>query len=563
MRRFTLLLLSAAFAVNGMAQTVTQTGINYLPDDGLKTGTAATAPNLMRSSIPLKAFTPVTTTPVMEQPEGDVYECVYSNTFYYVYSGYALDGSMDCRACRIVFQGDTAFYIPDVIRDVDSIGWFRLDRASKGSKNVYVGHTPQAIYTAWGSKNVYYATRLTGSTSDITGYKTVYDSNGELDGDIRFQFNNNVLKQVTTDGTEIIGFTNDEGEYTGYGSYGWNIRLIEDEPVKVPAGLTKELYQESYYNGSETVDMPVYVARDGNDVYLFNASDTTIAAKGTINGDKCVFKAGQYAGHSDGYGRQFYFYPFKWRYTNYNWTFTPLTDSLVMNYDAETETFSCPKGYGFYFHVGNSSDSEYYTNACPNGKFAKYFEKAATPNVPEIYNPEEQFENYQEHTNGYSYGQVTLVLDYHDTEGNFIDPNKMTWCMYIDDPEYPFVFDSIDYYLGDDVAEMEEIPYYFQAPGGIVAYSTITRGIYFFTEVVDSIGFEQIFYGGGERRSSGIVWYNVHTGTINGITPTSATNMADKRQNAYYDLSGRRLSAPQRGVTIVRRADGTVRKVAK
>jgi hypothetical protein len=62
----------------------------------------------------------------------------------------------------------------------------------------------------------------------------------------------------------------------------------------------------------------------------------------------------------------------------------------------------------------------------------------------------------------------------------------------------------------------------------------------------------ETFYGDERQFTTG-----VDTSGIDDVVaaPTSATAVA------YYDLKGRRLESPQKGLVIIRMSDGTVRKV--
>lgn len=555
MRKITLTLLAAMAVLTASAQR--SHVISNLPDDAR---TPAVAPRLapVAKAGPQKAFTPLTLNTVWQQPEGEEVQCMHEETFLFPYRGYFLKQDYDKGAAKIVLQGDSVIWIPRVIHDLDTCGWLKLERAAN-SQTTYVAHTPQAIWTSASGKNTYFAARLKGSLDDLTSYK-IQTTGGKYVGDVKFSFRDGVLKQMSQDGTEIIGLTDSTGNYVAYGGCKYYYRMITDPRVTAPDSLTKQRYRVSFYDGKKVQDQMTYMAFDGNDVYLSCPEYYGLTAKGRIEGDRCVFKGGQYLGPTSEGGRQIYFYPFKWTLKDGSFSFTAL-DSLALHYDAATGAISCDEGYGAYFHVGNLDDSEYYIQALPNMTLTPFVEKPAVPVAPTFYDPEHQFSNYQMVRDDFGYAMVSVVLDAHDKDGNFLDPNLMTYSMYIDDPEEPFVFDSIDYHDLGGEAEMTELPFNFYSASGIYTVTDITRVIYFFTEVTDSIGFQQIYYGGGERNASDIIWYNIHTQTvgINGVQTGDARHTAA----AYYDLSGRRLSAPQRGLNIVRREDGTVTKVMR
>ena len=60
-----------------------------------------------------------------------------------------------------------------------------------------------------------------------------------------------------------------------------------------------------------------------------------------------------------------------------------------------------------------------------------------------------------------------------------------------------------------------------------------------------NIGIQSIYYGGGERRESGIVWKDGH------ITGISEVNTVDEQRNAIYNLSGQRVVRAQNGLSLI------------
>ena len=86
--------------------------------------------------------------------------------------------------------------------------------------------------------------------------------------------------------------------------------------------------------------------------------------------------------------------------------------------------------------------------------------------------------------------------------------------------------------------------------------------VYYYFADFDSLGVQSIYRGGGEEHRSNIVWisYGKATGVKTPVAGTASAVVAEE----YYDVAGRRLERPAKGLVIkkVRYADGTV-KVTK
>lgn len=89
------------------------------------------------------------------------------------------------------------------------------------------------------------------------------------------------------------------------------------------------------------------------------------------------------------------------------------------------------------------------------------------------------------------------------------------------------------------------------------AYTTATKG--------SPVGNYPIYVQGGRTNGN----YNLVYGTSGVLTISTETAIgdakaADEQQGAvYYSLDGRRLAAPQRGINIIRKADGSAKKISR
>ena len=148
-----------------------------------------------------------------------------------------------------------------------------------------------------------------------------------------------------------------------------------------------------------------------------------------------------------------------------------------------------------------------------------------------------------------------LDLPLKDTEGNFIDPAKVSYQLYIDDDE-PFILYP-DEYKGL-TEPLSEVPYFFPADK-LEAYSRsyiYERGyaIYIFQTGFDRIGVQTIYRGGEEEHRSEIGYYDIVPVGVSGISSDAGASVQ------HFDLTGRPVSSNHKGLTISRDNSGRVVK---
>ncbi len=497
---------------------------------------------------------PLTTEPVFDQPAGKFIDASRDGTGYYPSRNAVYPYATRAKASGYVMEeGDSVIWLLNPLTQyTGKQGWLKLERQSATS-SYYIAHLPQALVVR-GDTMTLYATKMNGKKNGSYSVST--------DQEVRFRMSNTgELTQATANGTEIIGLTNIDGGWVGYGDYAYKLTSNYDTPNVSPTWLPKEKFiwrNITAKDGSSTFDGIVNVAFDGDTVYIANSADTAQYFKGIIRGDKVVFPTPQYLGKSEAMDYLLYFAG-----ARYNWvdpTRNPqislMKDSVTLTYDADARTFTIPNNQALLFTINNADSM--YTHLSPEVTLFPYVEKAATPQPPYFWDPQYYFLNYTWSDRlQMGFGRAYIVVMPYDTEGNYLDPDKLYYSMYIDDPEEPFVFDTQDY--TNLTEDMTEIPFYFTDNYGITVQSDILRLIAFFTEIQDSIGFQTIYYGGGERHASTICWYYPNGTDGIGQVKNSRTLGAE----AYYDISGRRLNGLRKGLNIVRKEDGSVVKVMK
>lgn len=351
------------------------------------------------------------------------------------------------------------------------------------------------------------------------------------------------------------------------------------EPVVAPEGLETETYlftameivdeeEESYEvrkkvvadndggNDEEEDEIEVSfqeyshqieVGFDGNDVYFKGFSDNTAEmwAKGTLSGDgkTVTIPANQFMGNLT----------ILWY--SFNYYLTAVADDLetmediVLNYDAETNTFSTDQ----FVVINGAKRSMYPYQTFTAVEITKMIEVAATPADPAI---------DKLTLEGTKYPNVYFIIPATDTEGNAIIGSKLFYQIWIEkvvegsNVQEPLTLAADLYTYMDE--DMTEIPYTYDDSYDIYAYGERVYLNQPAEEIASwkKIGVQSIYYGGGECNKSNIVWSEELNTGINDMS-------AAQGKAVYYDLQGRIANAQTKGLLIkqVSQADGTVKTV--
>lgn len=141
-------------------------------------------------------------------------------------------------------------------------------------------------------------------------------------------------------------------------------------------------------------------------------------------------------------------------------------------------------------------------------------------------------------------GGLQFTLSYYSSDFNYLDPSHLYYNLYIDNELVTF---SPDDYQNLET-EMTDVPYSFSDQYEFYKYDENHRTIYFYKDVKKKIGMEAVYVDGDLRFGSGITEYYPN-GDPTGVDMTEATVKQIKSVD-FYDLSGRKLSAPAKGICI-------------
>ena len=295
-------------------------------------------------------------------------------------------------------------------------------------------------------------------------------------------------------------------------NYYYDVEISRDRPdsfpVEAPEGLETETYNftamaqeaqydeesESYVLGeAEAHSYQIQVGFDGNDVYFSGITSDCADywMKGTLSedGKTVTIPASQYMG-----GFSY------WGYT-FDYFITAMDEEggfadVVLNYDAENNTFTTDQTV-----VLNGSKNDWAPyQAFTNVVITKMPDFAATPADPIF----EKCDLSRE----VGYNKIYASIPTVDVDGNELITSKLFYSIWIekDGVQQPYTF-TADLYANDFEEDVTEVPY---AHDGYDIYSG-GEIIYLEDEIEEiakwsKVGIQSIYYGGGERHESNIIW---------------------------------------------------------
>lgn len=475
-----------------------------------------------------------------ETPEGTVRENLvasFQGIAYSWFSGF-YDSSSDASAATIVEGTDGNLYIKGltpVLYD-DDYYWIKAEKGE--GENEYIVHKQLA--------GVYYYSD--GSTEDDYISRLVWDDDEEYyvevaDTDLKFTYVDGVLTLAEDYEYGIV--YEDEGAWEWEGSLYWNFKAepLTEEYAVLPEGAVAEDFILQHSEGGQKVQLAIV----GDKVYVQSYSTVPGWYVGTISGDKVTFQNGQFLGFDS------YYESYQWfvtatteevwddEYEEY-YTAATITDNIVFDYDAEAKTLTAPENTGMF--INGAKDRIYYAERYLNPKFFIFTEVPAVPADPQI----TTFWDYDE---DYESAELDFNLIATDVDGNYINTEKLSYQVYVDDEV--FVFEQDEY--EDLDADYDELPYGF-GDGYWIGKSFLCL----FFQPAKNVGLQSIYRGAGVENRSNIVVYDIASGEVStGISAVSTPAVKAVSSESYYDAAGRKVAAGAQGFVIktVTFADGS------
>lgn len=467
-------------------------------------------------------------------------------------------------------------------------------KAVKGEGNQYIVHTPQLVIEQQNGAK-YYLGKI--CINDVAEYEDSQfgDPTAEEGNDIVFTYEDGVLSEVThkvwtfdnggqrmqIDASPILALVTSNysangysASWTGYGDHNIIMEPVNDEVNVLPEEATAETFEVTYLYKDIEAKGFVKVAFDGNDVYLNAFSDYMEDgwAKGTVEGNKVVFRGAQYLGpyfsapEREQYAH-IYFVPCKHADAANADDDFDVADELVFDYDAETRTLTATDA--FAINAGKKTINEFIIYDEP--KLYPYIEVLTELTSPVILEddtaPVSDAVYLDENGNGL--GSFTFELSDKDLSGNLLNTSNLSFTLYKND--VPMVV-TPELFVGvpESFVGGTNIPF-IAFTSGDDFYFDFKTGAYFFLDTPKTMSVRMNYVD-----TDGQVHHSLRNGydfverkvlvdmgepseNPDGIDTLPSSSGA---QGAVFDLAGRRVSGMQKGLNLVVE-NGQVRKIIK
>ena len=496
---------------------------------------------------------------IVTPPDGKVYENMVVTYEGYAYSFFGISYvSTDAGYLTLVEAEDGALYIQNLTPNLsdDELYWIKAEKVD--DKGNYVIHKQPAGYYA-SYDIVDYITRLEYYEDDEGAY--YYEAKNT---DIPLTWKDGVLSTPEEFNGDIIFGTvyeyAGEIDWNGDGYYNFNAVPLTDTYTVPSEDALAETFVVKHLDAGEPAVQGVKVVFDGADVYLKLYDNAPGWVKGQVSGNQITVKGGQYMGISSEYGTHEYAHLAKSElayyedeeYPEYNFyydEFTEMLDEDVLTFDPATRTITSANAITI-----DGSKSDFNSAASfVQPVIYPFVEVPAVPADPDV----TYFYNFDEE---YGYGITDFNIPVQDINGEYINPEKLSYLVYVDDEV--FEFEADEYELE---ASLTEIPYTYDDGGAISTYYG-DKEIAFFFSLAKNVGVQSIYRGCGEEHRSNIVLFDIEseeTSVIEVDDPlrNSVRAIATKSvaAEANYDITGRRVATNAKGLLIkaVTFADGS------
>ena len=558
--------------------------LKYAAKGGIVNGRALLTDNVASlSSLNVKAPAKIKTKAdeavpeiITEQPEGAVSHFIREGEGYLSLWGYIFNSPQQGTALDMVTSPDgKTVYLKDFVSAAATGTWLKGNVTEDGFSipcgqyALYIeeggyGYVLQAMkYTEFEEEGEMYITYEVDPS--VTEIKFIKNADGS------YKIEDKFCSSADADAEYIAAYAySDDMSWSGFGDYDTSYIPFNESAMLFPDGAQVEDWvlktsdPEIFEAGEAQADMRiVQVSVSGDKCYVggLNEEDPQSVVVGTISDGKVSFASDQYLGIASGV----YLYLAGGTYESeilsdeggeyVNVTYIP-GESLDFLYDAEAKTlkpvsddeamiinFGKVGDYGLYYYSAAATPELYYFN-----------DVAATPDKPVI-------SSFGDAFNDYGYIEFVATIPTHDVDGNFIDPEKMSYIVWmdIDGEQEKYTFYSDDYpdieSLG--VSELVEVPYSFSSVD-YEGFGAIYEGgstMILFCTAPDKIGLQSVYMGGNERRESEIEWYDCMSAVKDLAVDKAAVPVA------FYGVDGVKHSEMQSGINIVRMSDGSVRKM--
>lgn len=500
---------------------------------------------------------------IKDTPKGKLIENLYRSTKSWVKKGWTgiQQGRYEGLVSKIVIGDDGCIYIYNPLSGLDSKSWLKLEKQADGK---YRAKLPQAILTddyggddeeEESSERTITLNRMV-STDDGKSYEPVGATMNYVD----FTWENNklVMKGMGQK-KQIWGAAYNNSWQSNYGGdWALTIEPLGEQLITPPSTAVKAQYIVS--SKSDSSPRIVEAMTDNNDIYikgLFKAEKlANVWVKLTKQGDKAVMPTNQYLGITKKTDFKKYdsdkseYHTFAAAFENEEKT----AENLEFSIDA---TGKLTASKILRTSLGRASNDnitgEDYVESYEGLTLTPYIQKAGKPATPVYF----YFTSTPDYDNTSNEIKLAFYVKNADVDGNYLDPEKMYYNVYVNGSKEPFKFKKTETQYRDmHEDEMTNIPFNYQDNRNY-DFKVIDnlRILHFYDSSITSVKVIMVYEADGKKYSSEPMVATLTTAGIESANFNKATT------EKYYTIDGRQIQKLQKGLNIVKSSDGTTRKV--
>lgn len=496
---------------------------------------------------------------IIKQPKGTLTDNLYGYHQGYYDLGwqiYAQGNDGNVNAMVINDKGNV--YLKDPVSGMETDGW--LKGYFNEAKDSVIFDLPQAIDLDEETGDTLYISKLVYTPEQSEWGEEAWFEAATEDNRIVFAYKDGQFIYGEEDNYkhDLIGVITADGQWKGYGD-SYKLIMPQTDPRNTPSATAEDPKQyvmthvtsDSDENNITVERVLVKLIKDGNDIYLtdLTLADDSLYVKLEGTDGQYAVKGYQYAGINT--DLHFYAAPLGWKRTyNEFWgqysDSTYVIDQMNFAYDAATDTYT---GDNVYLGVKVGKLHPTTPFAFKKPVLSPYTEVLAAPAMPTAV-------ECQDWVNEYGNGYFFFYLTDTDADGNYLDTKRLYYNIFFDTDDEPYTFTREIYEeLEDDTAD---IPYSYVDDAMNFLVNGTLHQLTFYEGGHKRIGVREFYLGSdGNKYYSDIAWIDIVTEGID------TANAADKKVSKVvcYDLNGRQVLTPQRGVVIQKSTfeDGTVK----
>ena len=500
---------------------------------------------------------------IKDTPKGKLIENLYRSSKSWVKKGWTgvQQGRYEGIVSKIVIGDDGCIYIYNPLSGLDSKSWLKLEKQADGK---YRAKLPQAILTddlggddeeEESSERTISLIRMV-SNDDGKSYEPVGATMNYVD----FTWENNklVMKGMGQK-KQIWGAAYENSWQNNYGGdWALTIEPLGEQLITPPSTAVKAQYIVS--SKSDSSPRIVEAMTDNNDIYikgLFKAEKlANVWVKLTKQGDKAVMSTNQYLGITQKEDFKKYdsdksdYHTFAAAFENE----TKAADNLEFSIDA---TGKLTASKTLRTSLGRASNDnitgEDYVESYEGLTLTPYIQKAGKPATPVYF----YFTSTPDYDNTSNEIKLAFYVKNADVDGNYLDPEKMYYNVYVNGSKEPFKFKKTETQYRDmHEDEMTNIPFNYQDNRNY-DFKVIDnlRILHFYDSSITTAKVVMVYEADGKKYSSEPMVAKLSTAGIESANFNKATT------EKYYTIDGRQIQKLQKGLNIVKSSDGTTRKV--